>query len=231
VGEQVVLRARSVYDQLRWDIVHGVLRPNEALIETELSERLGVSRTPVRESLQRLAADGLIVTRRRRWYVYEHSPDEVREIYEVRAAQEGFAARLACERGSAAQLAAIGAAATAVDQATVGDRVAANDAFHDLINAAACNQRLTDQIRKTQLFHFNIRLAAAYSRDELGRSSAQHAAIAAAVAARDGDSAEKLVREHILDAASIAARILGEPRIPQLRKDGSAPSGARPARG
>lgn len=209
VGEQVIPRARSVYDQLRWDIVHGLLRPNEALIETELSERLGVSRTPVRESLQRLAADGLIVTRRRRWYVYEHSADEVREIYEVRAAQEGFAARLACERGSPAQLAAIGAAATAVDQAAAADRVATNDAFHDLINAASGNQRLIEQICKTRLFHFNIRLAGAYSPEELGRSSAQHAAIAAAVAARDDESAEKLVREHVLDAASIAARILG----------------------
>ncbi len=87
--------------------------------------------------------------------------------------------------------------------------MAANDAFHDLINTASGNQRLIEQIRKTQLFHFDIRLARAYSPDNLARSSAQHAAIAAAVAARDGDVAEKLVREHVLDAAAIAAHILG----------------------
>ena len=200
-------RARTVYDQLRWDIVHGVLRPNEALIEGEIAERLGVSRTPIRESLQRLAGDGLIVTRRRRWYVYEHSADEIREIYEVRAAQEGYAARLACERGSAEQIAAISAAATAVEQAAVGDRVAANDTFHDLINAASGNDRLIELIAKTRLFHFNIRLAGAYTSAELAHSSAQHAAIVAAVADRDGDTADRLVRQHVLDALSIAGRV------------------------
>src|SRR5690606_9984578 len=94
-------RAHEIYDRLRGDIVHGVLRPNEPLIETELAEQLGVSRTPIRESLQRLASDGLIVYRRRRWYVYEHTADEIREMYEIRAAQEGYAARLAAERGTA----------------------------------------------------------------------------------------------------------------------------------
>lgn len=202
-------RGRSVYDHLRWDIVHGVLRPNEALIETELSERLGVSRTPVRESLQRLAEDGLIVMRRRRWYVYEHTAGEIREIYEVRAAQEGFAARLACQRASAEQLAAIKDAAPIADLEALDARVAANDAFHDLINQASGNQRLVALIAKTRLFHFNRRLAGAYTREELAHSSSQHAAIVTAVVARDKDSAERLVREHVLDAASIAERIVG----------------------
>lgn len=202
-------RGRSVYDRLRWDIVHGVLRPNEALIETELSERLGVSRTPVRESLQRLAEDGLIVMRRRRWYVYEHTATEIREIYEIRAAQEGFAARLACRRATAEQLAAIKDAAPIADGEAVDDRVASNDAFHDLINEASGNQRLVALIAKTRLFHFNRRLAGAYTREELARSSSQHAAIVTAVVDRDEDSAERLVREHVLDAAAIAERIVG----------------------
>lgn len=202
-------RGRSVYDRLRWDIVHGVLRPNEALIETELSERLGVSRTPVRESLQRLAEDGLIVMRRRRWYVYEHTAAEIREIYEVRAAQEGFAARLACRRASPEELAAIKEAATAMDQVDLDSRVASNDAFHDLINEASGNRRLVAVIAKTRLFHFNRRLANAYTREELERSSAQHAAIVTAVVARDEDNAERIVREHVLDAASIAERVVG----------------------
>lgn len=200
-------RGRSVYDRLRWDIVHGVLRPNEALIEIELSERLAVSRTPVRESLQRLAEDGLIVMRRRRWYVYEHSAAEIREIYEIRAAQEGFAARLACQRATAEQLAAIKDAAPVVDADTLDARVVSNDAFHDLINEASGNQRLVGLIAKTRLFHFNRRLAGAYTREELARSSSQHAAIVTAVVARDEDGAERLVHEHVLDAATIAERI------------------------
>jgi DNA-binding GntR family transcriptional regulator len=199
----------TAYRRLRWDIVHGVLRPNEALIEGELSERLGISRTPVRESLQRLADDGLIVMRRRRWYVYEHTAEEIREIYEIRAAQEGFAARLACERATDEQIAEIAAAATEVDQAGTDDRVAANDAFHDLLNAACGNRRLVELIGKSRLFHFNRRLANAYSPDQRTRSSAQHQAIVDAFIARDPATAEALVREHVLDAADIAAKIIG----------------------
>jgi DNA-binding GntR family transcriptional regulator len=195
------------YDRIRWDIVHGILRPNEALIESELAERIGVSRTPIREALLRLEAQGLIVSRRRRWYVYEHTADEIMEIYEVRAANEGFAARLTCERASEEQLQAIVAAGVAVDGATAEHRVTANDTFHDMVNHACGNQRLIDTIAQSRLFHFNLRLASAYSAEELARSGQQHAEIVEAVVARDGDRAEAVVRRHVLDAAALARRI------------------------
>jgi DNA-binding GntR family transcriptional regulator len=206
VGTSPAIRP-DVYDQIRWDIVHGVLRPNEALVETDLAERLGVSRTPVRESLLRLAANGLIISRRRRWYVYEHTADEIKEIYEVRAANEGYAARLCCERASDEQLQAIASAHTAVDRASAEERVSANDAFHDQINSACGNQRLIKLITENRLFHFNFRLAAAYTREELERSSRQHADLVEAVLARDAGRAEAVVREHVLDAAVMARRV------------------------
>lgn len=199
----------TAYDQIRWDIVHGVLRPNQALIESELSEQLGISRTPVREILHSLAADGLITMRRRRWYVYEHSADEIREIYEVRTAQEGYAARLACSRASDEQLAQIQNAAILIDDCCIDDRVAANDSFHSLINDASGNRRLVQLIDKARLVHFTHRLASAYSAEDLLRSSTQHDAIVTSVLARDGDAAEQIVREHVMDAASIAVRIIG----------------------
>jgi DNA-binding GntR family transcriptional regulator len=206
VGTSPAIRP-DVYDQIRWDIVHGVLRPNEALVETDLAERLGVSRTPVRESLLRLAANGLIISRRRRWYVYEHTADEIKEIYEVRAANEGYAARLCCERASDDQLQAIASAHTAVNRASAEERVSANDAFHDQINNACGNQRLIKLITENRLFHFNLRLAAAYTPEELERSSEQHTELVAAVLARDGDRAEAVVRTHVLDAAVMARRV------------------------
>ncbi len=206
VGTSPAIRP-DVYDQIRWDIVHGVLRPNEALVETDLAERLGVSRTPVRESLLRLAANGLIISRRRRWYVYEHTADEIKEIYEVRAANEGYAARLCCERASDEQLQAIASAHTAVNRASAEERVSANDAFHDQINNACGNQRLIKLITENRLFHFNLRLAAAYTPEELERSSGQHTELVAAVLARDGDRAEAVVRTHVLDAAVMARRV------------------------
>jgi DNA-binding GntR family transcriptional regulator len=177
------------------------------LVETDLAERLGVSRTPVRESLLRLAANGLIISRRRRWYVYEHTADEIKEIYEVRAANEGYAARLCCERASDQQLQAIASAHTAVDRASAEERVSANDAFHDQINSTCGNQRLIKLITENRLFHFNFRLAAAYTREELERSSRQHADLVEAVLARDADRAEAVVHEHVLNAAVMARRV------------------------
>ncbi len=88
----------KVYQSLRRMVLLGEIRPNERLVETELASRLQVSRTPVREALQRLASDGLIVSRLPGWVVYEHSPMEIRDLYEARVALEGYAARLAALR-------------------------------------------------------------------------------------------------------------------------------------
>jgi len=86
-------------DLLRRQIVEGTLRPRERLIAADLADKLQVSRTPVREALYLLASEGLVVPTRRGFAVREFTPSEIIEIYEVRAALEGMAARLAAERG------------------------------------------------------------------------------------------------------------------------------------
>src|SRR5690242_1294185 len=73
--------ADGVYQRLRSAIVRGDLRPNERLVEADLAVWLEVSRTPVRECLQRLAAERLVVNRRRGWIVQEHTVEDIREIY------------------------------------------------------------------------------------------------------------------------------------------------------
>ena len=107
----------GIYDRVRVDIVHGALRPNQRLVEIELAERLGVSRTPVRETLQRLTLEGLVQRTRGGWVVHEHSRDEIRSIYEVRAALDGYAAFLAADRATARELAALEALYPAGDAA------------------------------------------------------------------------------------------------------------------
>ena len=92
-------RSDALYAQLQRAIVQGQLRPNQRLIEAELAETLDVSRTPVREALQRLAFDGLVSRHRRGWVVREHGVDEIKDIYACRAALEGYAARLAAVSG------------------------------------------------------------------------------------------------------------------------------------
>ncbi len=195
--------SEATYRRLRFDIVRGLLRPNERLIEAELAERLTVSRTPVRESLQRLAADGLVVSRRRGWVVYEHTPDEIREIYEIRSALEGYAAGLAAERATEEHLLEIAKILQeSVDIARVPRQrmVEVNDRFHDAIIEASGNRRLAEEIRRNRLYYFNQRLANLYSDEEVSTSRAQHDQIVRAILDRDSREAEEITRSHVRHA-------------------------------
>jgi DNA-binding GntR family transcriptional regulator len=196
--------SEDVYWQLRREIVRGELRPNQPLAEIEIAERLNVSRTPVRESMQRLAADGLVISRRRRWLVYEHSKQEIEEIYEVRLALEGYAARLASQRITDAQveqLARLRESAAAGGQLT--ERVEHNEIFHNQLITIAGNERLASMLAHNRNFAFNRQVASLYTPDDLAVSRAQHTRLVDAVLARDGDAAERTAREHIQSALEI----------------------------
>jgi DNA-binding GntR family transcriptional regulator len=197
--------SEDVYWQLRREIVRGELRPNQPLAEIDIAERLNVSRTPVRESMQRLAADGLVISRRRRWLVYEHSKQEIEEICEVRLALEGYAARLASQRIGDAQmeeLARLRESAAAADS-RLSARVEHNEFIHNQLVAMAGNQRLANMLAHNRNFAFNRQVASLYTPDDLAVSRAQHTRLIDAVLARDGDAAEQTAREHIQSALEI----------------------------
>jgi DNA-binding GntR family transcriptional regulator len=195
-------RSAEVYEDLRRGIVEGRIRPNERLIEAEIAERLAVSRTPVRESMQRLAADGLVLSRRRGWVVREHSPQEVQDIYEVRAALEGYAARLAAERASDEAIQGIVAIHEAyvakVGSAARGQLVEHNDAFHDAVVAASGNARLAEQVSRNTAFYFVHRIAGFWSDEEVRVSIEGHQELVDALVARDPDRAERAAQVGVL---------------------------------
>jgi len=194
-------RPREIYSRIRSAILRGELRPNEPLIEADLALSLGVSRTPIREGLQRLATDGLIVARRRGWAVRDHSEAEIRHIYEVRAALEGYAAWLAAERATPDELdelEALGAAGLeAVTSPADGDIVVANGTFHDGLVTAAHNPLLAELLQRYCQYHFNYRIARTYSEEHLEAAITSHVRLVQALRARDGDLGEALVREHV----------------------------------
>lgn len=202
-------RSQEVYERLRGAIVRGELRPNERLVEAELAGRLQVSRTPVRECLQRLASEGLIANRRRGWCVLEHTDADIHEIYEVRAALEGYAARLAAERATPLQVSAISESTRKEPRSyagrPVGELVGLNEAFHDAVIAAAGNRRLATATRQTREYYFNFRLAAMYSDAEVIAAFADHQRIARAIRVRDADAAEALARAHVAEALKIVS--------------------------
>ena len=196
-------RATEVYERLRQAIVEGTIRPNERLIEADLAERLQVSRTPVRETMLRLAGDGLIVNHRRGWVVREHSAEEIREVYEVRAALEGFAARLAAERATDEELEAIAANhrdyTESVRDSARGEIVEHNDAFHDAVIRAARNELLAQRIRDNSQYYFIHRIAGFLSDEEVRSSLEGHENLVQALTARDPDRAEQVARENVFE--------------------------------
>ncbi|HSN06548.1 MAG TPA: GntR family transcriptional regulator [Candidatus Angelobacter sp.] len=199
-------RSAEVYDELRRAIVEGRIRPNERLIEAELAERLDVSRTPIRESMQRLAADGLVISRRRGWVVREHSPQEIQDIYEVRAALEGYAARLAAQRASDEQIREIQRIhetyVEALQGSSRGHLIAHNDEFHDAVIAASRNARLAEQIRRNREFYFMHRIAGFLTDAEVRTSIDGHQELVDALVARDEDLAESVARRRVLEGMS-----------------------------
>ncbi|HEY6311783.1 MAG TPA: GntR family transcriptional regulator [Streptosporangiaceae bacterium] len=200
--------ADGVYQRLRSAIVCGELRPNERLVEADLADWLEVSRTPVRECLQRLAAERLVANRRRGWIVLEHTIEDIREIYGVRAALEGYAAQLAAHQASPDQVERIMALAR-IDPATYADPprrgfVEYNQQFHDTVVESCGNSRLAEAIRRSREYYFDYRIAAVYTPAEVAEAIGGHQAIGLAIQRRDPDAAERLARAHMHEALEAA---------------------------
>lgn len=193
----------SIYEKLRLAIVSGELRPNEPLIEDDLAAKLGTSRTPLREGIQRLSADGLLVRRKRGWAVREFTSDEIRENYEVRAGLEGLAARLAAERGTDEERAAVWELHEQRSKLRIVEpakRMTTNRDFHSAILAAAHNERLRHQIFMAGNFYLTRRVALAANEGQYERAQQEHERIARAILSRKADEADQEMRLHIMNA-------------------------------
>lgn len=193
--------------RLRDEIIKGKIRPNERLIAADLAERLNTSRTPIREALQLLEAEELVVAAKRGYVVREHTKDEIVEIYEVRAALEGMAARLAAQKEGTSAYKAIEAIGAHKDSLiTSNDRkliVDLNDKFHAAIFVACGNSRL-DRINRSNSQHFfNYRIAEMYSKEETKISIKGHALILKAIKNHDEDKADAAAQEHVLEALKV----------------------------
>jgi DNA-binding GntR family transcriptional regulator len=192
---------------LRDEIIQGKMRPNERLIAADLAERLNTSRTPIREALQLLEAEQLVVAAKRGYVVREHTKEEIVEIYEVRAALEGMAARLAAQKTGTStykEIEAIGAHRDSL--ITSNDRkliVDLNDEFHAAIFAACGNSRL-DRINRSNSQHFfNYRISELYTKEETKISIKGHALILKAIKNHDADQADSAAQEHVLEALKV----------------------------
>ena len=125
--------------------------------------------------------------------------DQIRDIYETRAALEGYAARLAAERASWKELQQI----AGILRSPREHLVDVNDLFHDANIEASGNQQIVAYIKRNRLYYFNYRVAAMYTDDEASTSRSQHEQLVEALLRRDGAAAEAITREHIVTALRV----------------------------
>lgn len=196
--------SERVYLSLREDIIEWRLIPGTVLGEVEQSERLGVSRTPVREALSRLTAEGLAAAQGGRGVVVtDISVDHVSQLFELREALECKAAALAAQRGSTevfSELAAkLRAAATLPDDGDPSRRAyyALVEQLDAQIDAACGNSYLAQALSQLRVHLVRVRRLARDHPHRLSAAALEHATIAAAIAAGNPALAAAATQVHL----------------------------------
>ncbi|GGE04547.1 transcriptional regulator, GntR family [Gemmobacter megaterium] len=200
---------KDAYTLILEAIDRGVYRPGDRLVESELADRFGVSRTPVREALQRLETQSMLARDGRSMIVASLDHNQLAELYVVRSELEGLAARLAAQHASDEEIRVL-RGMVEDDRRLLGDPAAlarANRRFHKQIHLASHNRYLVQQL---DLVHRSMALLASTSLAAEGRDAAalaEHDAIIRAIGARDGDAAYEALRTHISRAFETRLKI------------------------
>jgi len=191
-----------VYNTLRKAILKGEFQPGERLMEIMLANRLGVSRTPVREAMRQLENDGLVImVPRKGAQVAKITRRELYDVLEVRKSLEILAVEKACERITKEQEEAIIEAEKAFRQLVDTDDITAiaeaDVAFHDVIYEAAGNRRLTQILSNLREQMYRFRVEHLKNKSSRAALADEHLAIMEAVLKQDSDRAKYLTGVHI----------------------------------
>ena len=217
----------GVLEEIRRGIMLGEHRPGERLVEEQIATELGVSRTPVRQALAMLEAEGLVeIAQNRGAMVCSFSAEEVWEIYDLRAVLEGHAARRAADRIGASEWRRLGELAGEMErleleiqrerggtpEENIRRLVARNQDFHGAIVAASHNRRLEKLIQRTVQVPLVFRAFFWYTPRERAISNHYHRRILEALEAGDGERAGIVMREHVYEGRDFVIRSLREGR-------------------
>lgn len=207
--EGEIPQGQGAYRRLLDEIRDGALLPGARLRETDLADRLGISRTPVREAIRQLEADGLVVHLPRQGATIrrlDHA--EVVELYEMRTVLEGTAARLAARAASDIELAELTALNAEMAEAPAGPQARElNRQFHRTLFDAARNRFL---IKSMSVLQKTLLILGPTTLGEPARAVSaveEHDAVLAALLARDGAAADAAMRLHV--EAALSARLRG----------------------
>lgn len=222
--------ALRAYETVRNDIIEGHYAPGDRITESQIAQSAKVSRTPVREALHRLEAEGLIrFVPNQGAFVSSFSPDDVEETFELRAMLESYAVRLCAHRASPEQLSSL--RALAEEQLAVSrehgsgflKRVSdLNARFHDALLTACRSELLRASLGTLTNAPLVFQTFRDYSHEELVRSARHHLEIVIALEAANPDWAASVMRAHIFAARSVFRDIHGNGEEPSAAQGGAA---------
>lgn len=211
-------RPTGVVERLRAMILTGAYGPDERLIEEQVAERLGVSRTPVRQALTMLEAEGLVeIAPNRGATVCSFSTEDVWDIYDLRAVLEGHAAGRAAARIEGRELERLRELADEMEglagrfedhEEEIRALVTLNQEFHGTIVDASRNRRLERLINRTVEMPLMFKAFFWYTPHERVISNHYHRQILEALEKGDADRAEIIMREHVYEGRDFVIRAL-----------------------
>lgn len=204
-----------VFESLREAIIQGRLRPGERLMEIQLAEELGVSRTPVREAIRKLELEGLVLMIPRKGaYVSQISMKDIADVFEIRRALEGLAARLAAERATDEEIERLERALVKISEVAEADdlsgAVALDTDFHEELMAASHNPRLSQLVSNLREQIQRFRLTSLSHPGRVKLAVEEHRKIVDAIAGRDAELAQNLAYEHIENAENSLMEVISE---------------------
>jgi len=206
-----------VLEAIREAIIGGTLKPRERLMEIQLAEELGVSRTPIREALRELELEGFIVmVPRKGAFVADMTFKDIADIFEIRVALEGLAAGLAAERITDEEMEDMERhlveKADAIARGDMERLVEVDTRFHESIYKASRNDRLKGIINNLREQIQRFRATSLAYPGRMKQSLEEHRSIVEAIHARDVALARQLTQEHIENAE--------QSMIESIKKDG-----------
>lgn len=197
-----------VCETLREAIRAGVLKPGERLMEIQLADELGVSRTPVREAIRKLELEGyVIMLPRRGTYVANLSIRDINEVFEIRTTLDALASGLAAERITGEELEKLERLLVLIgeyiEQNDIEKIVATDTEFHDLLYQASRNTRLVGIIFNLREQLTRFRSASMSYPGRLKKTLEEHSRLVEAIAQGNGELAQKLAVEHMENSEHI----------------------------
>lgn len=201
INEYLPLRD-IVFQNLRNAIITGELQPGERLMETQLGEKLGVSRTPIREAIRKLELEGLVVmVPRKGAQVAQFTEKDIQDVLEVRAALDALAAKIACKKMDdrtflKLQL-AIAEYSYAAKNKELQTMIEKDVVFHDIIIEATQNDKLIQIFNNLKEQVNRYRITYLKNTEDSETVEAEHTAILEALKSKDEEMASNLASKHI----------------------------------